>query len=161
MTIHLCTIETLFFPNWNIGDSVFIVVTIKDQSDVPPFANFFAFPQYSSSSTQSNNSSNVTKESMAESRSSIADIEVTMVESHANLKVLSKKRPKQILKMVVGFQTLRLPILHLNVTTVDEVVLYSFSVKVEDDCQLKSVDDIASAVHQMLQRIEEEAAALS
>ncbi|KAL5727384.1 Transcription factor bHLH96 [Ranunculus cassubicifolius] len=63
--------------------------------------------------------------------------------------------------MVVGFQTLRLPILHLNVTTVDEVVLYSFSVKVEDDCQLKSVDDIASAVHQMLQRIEEEAATLS
>ncbi|PIA52003.1 hypothetical protein AQUCO_01000112v1 [Aquilegia coerulea] len=125
-----------------------------------PFADFFAYPQYSSSCNQNNNSSsNATKESMAENKSSIADIEVTMVESHANLKILSKKRPKQILKMVVGFQNLHLSVLHLNVTTVEQLVLYSFSVKVEEDCQLKSVDGIASAVHQMLQRIEEEGVA--
>lgn len=59
-----------------------------------------------------------------------ADIEVTMVDSHANLKILSKKRPRQLLKMVAGFQSLRLSVLHLNVTTVDEMVLYSVSVKV-------------------------------
>lgn len=58
------------------------------------------------------------------------DIEVTMVDTHANLKILSRKRPRQLLKMVAGFQTLRLTVLHLNVTTLDQMVLYSVSIKV-------------------------------
>jgi myogenic factor 6 len=62
----------------------------------------------------------------------LGDIEVTMVESHANLKILSKKRPGQLLKLMVGLQNLRLSILHLNVTTVDQMVLYSVSVKVSE-----------------------------
>ncbi|XP_068637455.1 transcription factor bHLH96-like [Aristolochia californica] len=117
-----------------------------------PFADFFTFPQYTSSSTNSNSAN----ETLAENRSAIADIEVTMVESHANLKIFSKKRPKQLLKMVTGFQNLHLTILHLNVTTIDQMVLYSFSLKVEDDCRLTSVDDIATAVYQMLGRIQAE-----
>lgn len=60
----------------------------------------------------------------------IADIEVTMVESHANLKIRSRRRPKQLLRMVSGLQSLHLTILHLNVTTIDQTVLYSLSVKV-------------------------------
>lgn len=132
---------------------------IKEEPDVTPFANFFAYPQYTSSASASASSCSAqTKEFTAENRSPVADIEVTMAESHANLKIVSKKRPKQILKMVVGFQALYLTILHLNVTTVDEVVLYSFSVKVEDECELKSVDEIASAVHKILEKIEDEAA---
>ncbi|GFY91969.1 basic helix-loop-helix (bHLH) DNA-binding superfamily protein [Actinidia rufa] len=87
----------------------------------------------------------------------MADIEVTMVESHANLKIRSKRRPKQLLKMVSGLQSLRLTILHLNVTTVHQIVLYSLSLKVEDDCKLSSVDEIATAVNQMLGRIQQEA----
>lgn len=67
---------------------------------------------------------------MAENWPAIADIEVTMVESHANLKVLSRRRPKQLLKLLVGLQHLQLTTLHLNVTTVDQMVLYSFSLKV-------------------------------
>lgn len=90
-----------------------------------PFANFFTFPQYSSSTNRSS-----TNEAVAENHSAIADIEVTMVESHANLKVFSKRRPKQLLKMVAGLQNLRLTILHLNVTSIGEMALYSFSVKV-------------------------------
>ncbi|KAF8404665.1 hypothetical protein HHK36_009553 [Tetracentron sinense] len=136
---------------------------IKQQSDVgfsSPFADFFSFPQYSTCSTHCNNSA-VTNESMAENRSAIADIEVTMVESHANLKILSKRRPKQLLKMVAGFQSLSLTVLHLNVTTVDQMVLYSFSVKVEEECQLSSVDEMATAVYQMLGRIQEEESTLS
>ncbi|XP_068643137.1 transcription factor bHLH96-like [Aristolochia californica] len=116
-----------------------------------PFADFFTFPQYTSSMNSFS-----TSETTAENRSAIADIEVTMVESHANLKIFSKKRPKLLLKMVSGFQNLHLTILHLNVTTIDQMVLYSFSVKVEDDCRLTSVDDIATAVYQMLGRIQEE-----
>ncbi|XXG70746.1 hypothetical protein AAC387_Pa07g0156 [Persea americana] len=96
-------------------------------------------------------------EAVVENHSAIADIEVTMVESHANLKVLSRRRPKQLLKMVAGFQSLHLTILHLNVTTIDDMVLYTFSTKVEENCALASVDEIAAAVNQMLGRIQEEA----
>ncbi|XP_043710913.1 transcription factor bHLH94-like [Telopea speciosissima] len=131
---------------------------IKQRSDSgfsSPFADFFTFPQYSSSSVHCRNTA-VANESVAENSSAIADIEVTMVESHANLKVLSRKRPKQLLKMVTAFQALRLTVLHLNVTALDQMALYSFSVKVEEDCQLTSVDEIATAVHQMLGRIQEE-----
>ncbi|MED6182006.1 hypothetical protein PIB30_024635 [Stylosanthes scabra] len=99
-----------------------------------PFSEFFAFPQVTGN----------------------ADIEVTMVESHANLKIRSKKKPKQLLKMVSNLQAMRLTILHLNVTTTNDVVLYSLSVKVEDDCKLGSVDEIATAVCQMMENIQQE-----
>ncbi|KAK9284186.1 hypothetical protein L1049_023354 [Liquidambar formosana] len=120
------------------------------------FSDFFTFPQYSTCSSHTKNSA-ATIESTAEKRSAIADVEVTMVESHANLKLLTKRQPKQLLKMVARLHSLRLTILHLNITTVDPMVLYSISVKVEDDCQLTSVNDIASAVYEMVGRIQEEA----
>lgn len=88
------------------------------------FSGFFTFPQYSAFSTESS-------ESMAEKHSAIADIEVTMVERHANIKVQSRKHPKQLLKMVAGLHSLHLIVLHLNVTTVENMVLYSFCVKVK------------------------------
>lgn len=121
-----------------------------------PFSEFFTFPQYSTCSTVSDNSVSMA-DTVGGNQAVIADIEVTMVESHANLKIRSRRRPKQLLRMVSGLQSLHLTILHLNVTTIDQTVLYSLSVKVEDDCKLTSVDDIATAVYQMLGRIQEEA----
>ncbi|XP_007018123.2 PREDICTED: transcription factor bHLH96 [Theobroma cacao] len=122
-----------------------------------PFAEFFTFPQFSTHATQCNNPQSMAAEPMAAAES-VADIEVTMVETHANLKILSKKRPRQLLKLVAGLQSLRLTILHLNVTTVEEMALYSISVKVEEGCHLNTVDEIAAAVNQMLRGIQEEAA---
>ncbi|KAE9459047.1 hypothetical protein C3L33_09056, partial [Rhododendron williamsianum] len=119
-----------------------------------PFDEFFAFPQYSTSTTTTS------CESSGDPISANADIEVTVVESHANLKIRTRKRPKQLMKMVSGLQILRLSVLHLNVSTFDQTVLYSLSVKVEDDCSLTSVDEIAAAVNQMLGRIQPEAALL-
>lgn len=84
-----------------------------------PFSDFFAFPQYSSRPSSS-----------AATAEGTAEIEVTMVESHASLKILAKKRPRQLLKLVASIQSLRLTLLHLNVTTRDNYVLYSISVKV-------------------------------
>ena len=95
-----------------------------------PFREFFTFPQYSTSASGCDNSVALGEHVGHEVHSAIADIEVTMVESHANLKIRSKKRPKQLLKMVSGLHSMRLTILHLNVTTTGEVVLYSLSVKV-------------------------------
>ncbi|KAK7282840.1 hypothetical protein RIF29_11925 [Crotalaria pallida] len=124
-----------------------------------PFAEFFTFPQYTTCATQNNNTASTTMGQNQEQKQwAVADIEVTMVDNHANMKILSKKNSGQLMKMVVGLQSLRLGILHLNVTTVDEMVLYSVSVKVEEGCQLNTVDEIAAAVNQLLRTIQEETA---
>lgn len=138
-------------PNENIG-----------LNNGPPFAEFFTFPQYTTSATQNNNNNNnVTMEQhnyQEQKQWAVADIEVTMVDSHANMKILSKKKPGQLMKIVVGLQNLRLTILHLNVTTVDDMVLYSVSIKVEEGSQLNSVDEIAAAVNQLLRTVQQELA---
>lgn len=127
------------------------------------FSDFFSFSQYSTASStnkqsNSNNSSPSTDSMLAEKQPiAIADVEVTMTERHANLKILSRRHPKQLLKMVTGLHSLGLYTLHLNVTTVGQMVLYSFSVKVEDECRLTSVDEIAAAVHEIAGRIQEDA----
>ncbi|KAH7520498.1 hypothetical protein FEM48_Zijuj08G0150200 [Ziziphus jujuba var. spinosa] len=123
------------------------------------FSDFFTFPQYSTSTQFNNSLSSEPKTLMAEKQSTaaIADVEVTMVETHASIKVLIKRHKKQLFKMVVGLHSLHLLILHLNITTVDNMVLYSFSVQVEDDSQLTSVNEISASVYEMLERIQEEA----
>nr|WIE96102.1 basic helix-loop-helix transcription factor [Loropetalum chinense var. rubrum] len=130
---------------------------LPDSDFTSLFSDFFTFPQYSSSTHFNNVNSAATTESMAEKRSAIAEVEVTLVETHANLKIRTKRLPKQLLKIVTRLHTLHLPILHLNVTTLDHIVLYSISVKVEEDCQLTSVCDITTAVYEMVGRIQEEA----
>uniref|UniRef100_A0A0D9VQI7 BHLH domain-containing protein n=1 Tax=Leersia perrieri TaxID=77586 RepID=A0A0D9VQI7_9ORYZ len=147
--------------------------TVAGDSSSSPFAGFFSFPQYSTSSrsggcssagSSGNNASSVVMDDTAAGSvvdsgrpaAAIADIEVTMVEGHASLKVLARRRPKQLLKLVVGLQQLRIPPLHLNVTTIDAMVLYSFSLKVEDDSKMGSVEDIATAVHEILGRIQQQ-----
>ncbi|XP_051117959.1 transcription factor bHLH94-like [Andrographis paniculata] len=122
-----------------------------DNSDA--FSNFFTFPQYS---RRRSINSPVAGDATVERLSSVAEIEVTMVESHANIKILSKRRPKQVLKMVAGLQSVGLTILHLNITTVDQSLLCTFSVKVEDECQLSTVNEIATAVHDMVGVIQQD-----
>ncbi|CAL9183847.1 unnamed protein product [Musa hybrid cultivar] len=146
---------------------------VKQQADAAgvaaAFADFFSFPQYSSYSpsggTTAGDGSGIidhdsifrNTEEIEDVEAAAANIEVTMVDSHANLKVLTRRRPKQLLKLVAGLQSSRLLPLHLNVTSVDQMAMYSFSLKVEDDRHHTSVDEIAATVHQMLGRIQEEA----
>ncbi|XP_076904922.1 transcription factor bHLH96-like [Bidens hawaiensis] len=118
-----------------------------------PFDYFFAFPQYSSrrTSDDAGGSAAIPKNRLP----AMAEIEVTIVESQANIKILSKKRHNQLLNMVAGLQCLWLTVLHLNVTSIEEMVLYTVSVKLEDRCQLSTVDEIADAVNCLLCKIEE------
>ncbi|KAK7321218.1 hypothetical protein VNO77_31628 [Canavalia gladiata] len=136
-------------------------------SSSSPFAEFFMFPQYSTRATQNTTTGYpaTSEAQMAQNHSwAVADIEVTLVDSHANIKILSKKRPGLVLKMVIGLQSLAFSILHLNVTTVDDMVLTSVSVKqirvlvskVEEECQLNTVDEIAAAVNQLSLTVQEE-----
>ncbi|PIN05124.1 hypothetical protein CDL12_22335 [Handroanthus impetiginosus] len=120
-----------------------------------PFAQFFAYPQFSCS-----HQNQLGNKYTSQSKAAIADIEVTLIETHANIRILSRRRVRQLSKIVASFHSVFLTILHLNVTTLDSLVLYSISAKVEEGCQLNSADDIAGAVHHMLRIIEEEAAML-
>ncbi len=88
----------------------------------PPFAQFFVYPQYTWSQ--------IPNKYTSKTKAAIADIEVTLIETHANLRILWRRSPRQHSKLVAGFQTLHLSILHLNVTTMDTLVLYSISAKV-------------------------------
>lgn len=94
----------------------------KLSSVEPPFSQFFSYPQYTCSQ--------IPNKYTSKSKAAIADIEVTLIETHANLRILSQKRFAQLSKMVACFQTLYLSVLHLNVTTLEPLVLYSISVKV-------------------------------
>ncbi|KAK8652795.1 hypothetical protein V6N13_126820 [Hibiscus sabdariffa] len=129
----------------------------------PLFLDFFSFPQYSTGSTTTATPTHAVApgESMAEKGSSsppVADVEVTMVDSHANVKIRSKKHPKSLFNMVSGLHSLGLMALHLNVTSAENVALYSFSVKVEENCGLTTVNEIAAAVYEMVERFQQEAA---
>jgi len=97
-----------------------------DETEQPPFAQFFAYPQYTWCHVPSDYPPPMPETLPA----AVADIEVTLIDTHANLRILTPWRPRQLLKMVTGLQALRLSILHLNVTTLESMVLYSVSVKV-------------------------------
>lgn len=112
-------------------------------SSATPFSDTFKLPQFSMGSSS-------VSDNMVLEVNALADIEVSLVESHATLKIRSRRRPKVLLNMVSGLQNLGFIILHLNVSTVSDFVLYCFSTKMEDCCKLSSVADISTAVYEML-----------
>ncbi|KAM3389573.1 hypothetical protein ACQJBY_011614 [Aegilops geniculata] len=114
----------------------------------PPFAGFFTYPQYVC---------RLPPRDDADDRAGVADVEVTLVETHANVRVMAPRRPGQLLRMVAGMEALRLTVLHLNVTTLGSLALYSLSAKVEEGCGLTTADDIAAAVHHVLCLVDAEA----
>lgn len=87
-----------------------------------PFAQFFASPQFTWSQ--------LPNKCLSKSGTAVADIEVTLIETHANIRILCRRNLRQLSRLVAGFQTMYLTVLHLNVTTLEPLVLYSISVKV-------------------------------
>ncbi|CAN6233891.1 unnamed protein product [Urochloa humidicola] len=116
----------------------------------PPFAQFFTYPQYVWCQSPRGPSAAAVTENEGGARAGVADIEVTVVETHASLRVMAPRRPGQLLGLLTGLQALRLPVLHLSVATMDALALYTISVKVEEGCGMAMVDDIAGAVHHVL-----------
>ncbi|XP_038721548.1 transcription factor bHLH94-like isoform X2 [Tripterygium wilfordii] len=119
-----------------------------DTTAASVFSDFFTFPQYSTWSNSHHE--NPEKQSF-----NVADVEVRMAEKHANIKILSERQPKRLMKIVGGLHSHGLTILHLNVTTIDNTVLYCVNVKVEDHCKLNSVNEIAAAVYEMMGGVHE------
>ncbi|KAL8151899.1 hypothetical protein V2J09_021707 [Rumex salicifolius] len=118
--------------------------------DTPSFfSSFFTFPQYSTPATAASTYDEQRPEP------AVADVEVTVAERHATVKVLTRKQPKQLLRVLLELASAHLTVLHLNVTSIDAFVLYSFSLKKEDECQLNTVNEIATAVYHMITRIQQ------
>ncbi|XP_045807862.1 transcription factor FAMA [Trifolium pratense] len=89
------------------------------------------------------------EEETAESKSCLADVEVKLLGFDAMIKILSKRRPGQLIKIIAALEDMQLIILHTNITTIEQTVLYSFNVKVASDTRF-TAEDIASSVQQIL-----------
>lgn len=70
------------------------------------------------------------KEEMAESKSCLADVEVRLLGFDAMIKILCRRRSGQLIKIIAALEDLQFNILHTNITTIEQTVLYSFNVKV-------------------------------
>ncbi|KAK7407622.1 hypothetical protein VNO78_09579 [Psophocarpus tetragonolobus] len=88
------------------------------------------------------------REETAESKSCLADVEVKLLGFDAMIKILSRRRPGQLIKTIAALEDLQLIILHTNITTIEQTVLYSFNVKVAGDSRF-TAEDIASSVQQI------------
>eukprot|EP00249_Psilotum_nudum_P002473 c15534_g1_i2 orf=428-805(+) len=92
------------------------------------------------------------RELVANFKSSFAEVEVKVSGPNALLKAMSQKASGQVLRLVTELEKLSLEIMHLNITTVEDTVLYAFTLKIGIECQL-GVDDLAAAVHQTFSEI--------
>ncbi|KAF8392032.1 hypothetical protein HHK36_022372 [Tetracentron sinense] len=88
------------------------------------------------------------REETAESKSCVADVEVKLLGFDAMIKILSRRRPGQLLKTIAALEDLQLNILHTNITTIEQTVLYSFNIKVASELRF-TAEDIASSVQQI------------
>lgn len=87
-------------------------------------------------------------EESAENKSVIADVEVKLLGFDAFIKILSRRRPGQLIKAISALQDLQFTILHTNITTIEQTALYSFNVKIGSEARF-SAEDIAGSVQQI------------
>ncbi|KAJ0254715.1 Myc-type [Hirschfeldia incana] len=68
-------------------------------------------------------------EEITENKSCLADVEVKLLGFDGMIKILSRRRPGQLLMTMAALEDLHLSILHTSITTMEQTVLYSFIVK--------------------------------
>ncbi|MFS7924365.1 putative transcription factor bHLH family [Helianthus anomalus] len=118
-----------------VGDSSSALLPVMQQN--PPVAMFYAPPD------------DQIKEDMAECKSGVADVEVRLLGFDAMIKILCSRRPGQLIKTIAALEDLQFDILHTNVTTIEQTVLYSFNVKVASEAR-SSAEEIANSVQQII-----------
>ncbi|WJX22747.1 hypothetical protein P8452_12028 [Trifolium repens] len=87
------------------------------------------------------------KELGASCNSSIADVEVKISGPNVILRVISHRIPGQVSRIIAVLESLSFEVLHLNISSMEETVLYQFVVKIELGCQL-SLEELAMEVQQ-------------
>ncbi|KZV32837.1 DNA binding protein [Dorcoceras hygrometricum] len=97
------------------------------------------------SSTSSINDS--VNELVASSKSAVAEVEVKFSGPNLLLSTMSLRIPGQVVKIISALEELALEILKVSITTVDETVLNSFTIKIGIECQL-SAEELAHQIQQ-------------
>ncbi|XP_062150369.1 transcription factor MUTE isoform X2 [Alnus glutinosa] len=77
--------------------------------------------------------------------SPLADIEAKISGSNVVLKIISRRIPGQTAKIISVLERLSFEVLHLNISSMEDTVLYSFVIKIGLECQL-SVEELALEV---------------
>lgn len=100
----------------------------------------------SSPALTSSSSSSIVNESLnelsANSKSSIADVEVKFSGVNLLLKTVSPRIPGQVTKIISVLEEMSLEILQVNISSVDEMMVNSFTIKVNGfDLRFKSFED--------------------
>ncbi|GAB2245214.1 hypothetical protein Droror1_Dr00000707 [Drosera rotundifolia] len=95
--------------------------------------------------------------SLSGATTTAAEVEAIVIQNHVNVKVECEQKcgrgGGQVAKVVLALEELRLTVLHLNITSGDCFVHYSFNLKMEDDCHLRSAEEITATVHQIFNLI--------
>ncbi|KAE8697872.1 Transcription factor MUTE [Hibiscus syriacus] len=79
--------------------------------------------------------------------SPLADVEARISGSNVILKIVCRRIPSQILKIIAVLERFSFEVLHLNVSSMEDTVLYSFVIKIGLECQL-SLEELAVEVQQ-------------
>ncbi|KAL2945488.1 Transcription factor MUTE [Bienertia sinuspersici] len=79
------------------------------------------------------------KELVASSNSAVADVEAKISGANVVLRVISKRIHGQLIKIICVLEKLSFEILHLNISSMDDTVLYYFVVKL-------SMEELAAEV---------------
>ncbi|CAI9776299.1 unnamed protein product [Fraxinus pennsylvanica] len=79
--------------------------------------------------------------------SPLADVEAKISGSNVILRTISRRIPGQIVKIINVLEKLSFEILHLNISSMEDTVLYSFVIKIGLECQV-SVEELALEVQQ-------------
>ncbi|XP_042401343.1 transcription factor MUTE-like [Zingiber officinale] len=106
-------------------------------------------PRTASSSSPSDGggggSLGVVKELGACCNSAVADVEAKLSGPNVLLRTLSRRIPGQVVRIISVLESQAFEILHLNISSMEDTVLYSFIVKIGLQCQL-SVEELAYEV---------------
>ncbi|KAE9591437.1 hypothetical protein Lal_00038870 [Lupinus albus] len=92
-------------------------------------------------------SDNSFKELGASCNSSVADVEVKISGSNVIMKVISHRILGQVAKIISVLESHSFEVLHLNISSMEDTVLYHFVVKIGLECQL-SLEELAMKVQQ-------------
>ncbi|XP_019180980.1 PREDICTED: transcription factor FAMA [Ipomoea nil] len=118
------------------GDSSTSSLPPIPQQEQPPF-----FPEFEAAAAG-------ICEETAGSKSCLADVEVKLLGFDGMIKILSRRRPSQLIKVIAALEDLQLSILHTNITTIEQTVLYSFNVKISSETRY-TAEDLANSVQQI------------
>ncbi|CAN0856512.1 Transcription factor MUTE [Linum grandiflorum] len=77
--------------------------------------------------------------------SPVADVEAKLTGSNVELKVISSRVHGQVVRMITVLEMLSFEVLHLNISSMDDTVLYSFLLKIGLECRV-SMEELALEV---------------